>query len=149
MNTNPLPAPVQIGPDYHCFVCGEPATGGHFWLPCNSPLDLYARNIYYLRLPCGHVGRCVRVGQCVTPLEFVELPRDFRQQIELNIAAIQRGIQAIGESVDPENLHADLAMRIVFGLLKGEVPPESALSAIRSLMLSREDIRRAEEKLPF
>jgi hypothetical protein len=83
--------PVQTGPDFRCFSCGAPAHGGHFWLPCGSPLDLYAEYIYYLRCPCGHHHRVARLGNLITPLEFVILD-DFWEQIAANKAAIEHAL---------------------------------------------------------
>ena len=88
MNATNEPYPVQVGPDYHCFTCGEPAMGGHYWLPCNSPLDAYAQHIFYLALPCGHNPRTVRLGDALTPVAFVRLP-SFQAQIVANLTAIE------------------------------------------------------------
>ena len=68
MHTCTPTAPVQFGPDYRCFTCGAPATGGHFWLPCCSPLDNYADHIFYLRLPCACNHRVARLDDAITPL---------------------------------------------------------------------------------
>jgi hypothetical protein len=87
MNTCTIP--VQFGPAsaYRCFTCGAPAAGGHFWLPCCSPLDNYADHIYYLRLPCACNHRVARLGDAITPLVLVRLP-DFWARTAANCAAI-------------------------------------------------------------
>ena len=89
MNPTDEPYPVQVGPDYRCFTCGEPAMGGHFWLPCRSPLDAYAQHIFYLALPCGHNPRTVRLGDVLTAVAFVRLPI-FEAQILANVSAIEQ-----------------------------------------------------------
>ena len=94
--------PIQLGPDYACFTCGAPASGGHYWLPCNSPLDAYSTNIFYLRLPCACCHRVARLGDAITPLEFVVLP-DYRAQIAANIAAIERALDHTRQALlEPE-----------------------------------------------
>ncbi len=95
---------VQLGPDFRCFDCGTPATGGQYWLPCRSPLDAYAQHIFYLRLPCGHNPRAVRLGDAITPLAFVRLP-DFKAQIAANSAAIELGLTVLREA-QPAPAHA-------------------------------------------
>jgi len=89
---------IQTGPDYCCFTCGEPAVGGHYWLPCHSPLDAYAQHIFYLVLPCGCNPRTVRLGDAITPLTFARLP-DFKAQIAANIAAIEQGLAVIRQQL--------------------------------------------------
>ena len=89
--------PVQTGPDYRCFTCGVPANGGHYWLPCGSPLDVWAAHIFYLRLPCGCNHRVARLGDAITPLVFVLLP-DFKTQIAANSAAIERALEVLRQA---------------------------------------------------
>ena len=92
---------IQTGPAsaYRCFVCGVTATGGHFWLPCGSPLDAYGEHIFYLRLPCRCNHRVARLGDAITPLEFVRLP-DFWAQIAANTAAIERALVLLRQAVE-------------------------------------------------
>ena len=90
---------VQTGPDYRCFTCGAPAHGGHFWLPCNSPLDIYADHIFYLRTACACNHRVVRLGDAITPLEFVRLP-DFWAQSAANMAAIEQALTVLRQAVE-------------------------------------------------
>jgi hypothetical protein len=97
MNTCTIP--IQTWPDYRCFTCGAPAQGGHFWLPCGSPLDAYAEHIFYLRLPCRCNHRVARLGSVITPLEFVRLP-DFWVQIAANTAAIERALVLLRQVVE-------------------------------------------------
>jgi hypothetical protein len=97
MNTCTIP--IQTGPDYRCFTCGAPAQGGHCWLPSNSPLDPYAVHIFYLRLPCGCNHRVARLGDAITPLEFVRLP-DFWAQIAANTAAIESALSVLRQVVE-------------------------------------------------
>jgi hypothetical protein len=92
MNTCSIP--VQLGPDYSCFTCGAPATGGHYWLPCNSPLDAYSQHIYYLRAPCACCHRVARLGDASTALEFVRLP-NFQAQIAANVDAIEKALDQL------------------------------------------------------
>ena len=86
---------VQTGPVYQCPVCGQPALGLVPWpvnptRPCR--LDDFADHIWYLHRTCGcrTQGRVARLGDCITPLEFVydhRLP--FEQRVEANVRALQ------------------------------------------------------------
>jgi hypothetical protein len=91
--------PIQTGPAYRCFTCDVRATGGHFWLPCNSPLDAYSSHIYYLRLPCSCNHRVARLADAITPLEFVRLP-DFWAQIASNTAAIEQALTTLSQAIE-------------------------------------------------
>ncbi len=95
---NTCTSPIQLWPDYRCFTCGEPAVGGHYWLPCRSPLDAYAQHIFYLALPCGHNPRVVRLGDAITPIAFVRLT-DFQAQILANVNAIEQGLTVLREAL--------------------------------------------------
>ncbi len=97
MNTGTIP--MQTGPVYVCFQCGAPASGGHYWLPCGSPLDEYAEHIYYLRLPCRCNHRVARLGDAITPLAFVHLP-DFWAQIAANSAAIEQALAMLRQAAE-------------------------------------------------
>lgn len=97
MNTCTIP--VQTGPDYHCFQCGAPATGGHFWLPCGSPLDDWAEHIFYLRTRCRCCHRVARLGDAITPLAFVRLP-DFLAQIATNVAAVEQALAVLRQAAE-------------------------------------------------
>ena len=99
MNTCTIP--IQTGPAsaYRCFTCGAPARGGHYWLPCGSPLDAYAGHIFYLRLPCRCSHRVARLGEAITPLVFVRLP-DFRARIAANTAAIEQALSVLRHAVE-------------------------------------------------
>ncbi len=96
MNTCTIP--VQTGPNYRCFTCGAPANGGHYWVPCHSPLDLYSEHIFYLRLPCRPNHRVARLGDAITPLTFVILP-DFWEKIAANTAAIEQALSVLRQAV--------------------------------------------------
>ena len=96
---NTCTTPVQTGPDFRCFVCDAPAHGGHFWLTCGSPLDVYGEYIFYLRLPCRCNHRVARLGNLITPLEFVILP-DFWEQIAANKALVEQALILLSQAVE-------------------------------------------------
>jgi hypothetical protein len=98
MNTCTIP--IQTGPDYRCFTCGAQAKGGHFWLPCWSPLDAYGPHIFYLRLPCRCNHRVALLGDSITPLEFVILP-DYWAQIAANTTAIEQALTLLYQAMKP------------------------------------------------
>ena len=150
----PTPDRIQIGPVYHCFVCGAQAAGLVPW-PVNPfnpcPLDEWAAHIGYMVRPCGcqGQGRVARLDDCITPLE---LPNDrskpYPQMVEENAQAVRAALKFIAQQVPEEQRSVDLPTRIVLQLLAGLISPARAIEAIRALALreaaKREPVARAE-----
>ena len=132
--------PVQRGPVYHCFECGQPADGQLvLWLtnPASpSPLDDWAAHIAYMRLPCKHSGRAAKLGDCLTPLSFIDPlthPGGWRAGVMANVAAVQAALRHIAATIPADERAADPASRIVYTLLAGTLTPEEAIRQIRSI----------------
>ena len=132
-------APIQRGPVYCCFECGGDADGQPvIWLtnPANpSPIDDWAAHIVYLRLPCKHSGRAAKLGDCLTPLSFIDPhahPNGWRAGVRANVAAVQTALAHIAATIPPDET-IDQASRIVYGLLAETISPEEGVRQIRAL----------------
>ncbi|MEK7326808.1 MAG: hypothetical protein AAB217_16310 [Chloroflexota bacterium] len=133
-------APVQRGPVYHCFECGQQADGQLVtWRthPSNpSLLDDLAEYIVYMRLPCKHAGRAAKLGDCLTPLSFIDPhthPDGWRAGVRANVAAVQTALRYIAATIPADERTVDPASRIVYTLLAGTLTPEEAIRQIRSI----------------
>jgi len=146
-----IPAPaedrIQVGPVYHCFVCGVRATGLVPW-PVNplNPclLDEWAAHIWYMVRPCGcqGPGRVARLGDCITPLD---LPNDqskpYPQMIGENVQAVRAALEMIAQHVPHGQRSVDAPTRLVLQLMAGLISPARAIEEIRVLTL-REAAKR-------
>ncbi len=139
------PTPIQTGPVYACFHCGQTAASLTPW-PVDyrnySPLDDWAEHIAYLRLTCGcqNVNRVARLGDVIIPLEFNNDEKQFpawRALVDHNIAAVRSALAAIAAAVPPEKRLNDPPTRIVLELLAGLLPPDKAIAQLRGLMNGR------------
>lgn len=140
-----IPAPaedrIQVGPVYHCFVCGAQAAGLVPW-PVNPfnpcPLDGWATHIWYMVRSCGcrALGRAARLGDCITPFE---LPNDrsepYPQMVEENIQAVRAALKFIAQRVPEGERCIDPPTGIVLQLVAGMISPARAIEAIRGLTL--------------
>lgn len=129
---------IQIGPVYHCWTCGAPASGLLGWREamCGAPtfLDDWADHIAYLRLPkscdqAGHPHRVARLGAAITPLRW-----DEDGPVEARVAAIRQALDDLVRQVGPRGAPEDPAASIVYRLLAGVLAPEVAIREIRALM---------------
>ncbi len=128
--------PVQTGPLYQCFECGQPMLvnlrfnqipmGGGY-----SPLDEFQEHIWYVKKDCKcQPQRVVRLGDCIAPL----MPSGPRNTLTaIDIPAIIAGLAAIARTVRPEDRTCEPAAKIVYGLLAGHVSPEHAIDQIRAI----------------
>jgi hypothetical protein len=139
----PTPAEgrIQVGPVYHCFVCGAQAAGLVPW-PTNPfnpcPLDEWATHIWYMVRPCGcrAWGRVARLGDCITPLEFPnDRSKPYPQMVEENVQAVRAAVKFIAQRVPEGERCIDPPTRIVLQLLAGLISPAHAVEEIRGLTL--------------
>ncbi len=128
--------PVQIGPLYQCFECGQPMllTVRFNQIPMGngySPLDEFQEHVWHVKKDCRcQTKRVVRLGDCIAPL----MPTDPRDALTpADIPAIRAGLAAIARAVRPEERNVDPAARIVYRLLAGHVSPEHAIEQIRAI----------------
>lgn len=139
---NPSTLPVQTGPVYHCFVCGQPARGLRPWpvvplQPC--ALDDWADHVAYLELtcPCSHThpgcSRVARLGEAITPLAFADDDLPYQDRVTANVTAVRKAVRLMAQVVPLDDRQTDPARRIVFALLAGTLSPEAAIRAIREL----------------
>lgn len=127
--------PVQTGPLYKCFECGQPMLvdlrfnqipmGGGY-----SPLDEFQDHIWYVTKDCNcQPKRVVRLGDCIAPL----MPSGPRNALTpADIPNIRAALAAIARAVRTEDRTCEPAAKIVYGLLAGHVSPEHAIEQIRA-----------------
>ncbi len=139
MNMNTTPIPVQTGPLYKCFQCGQPMLVSlHFnQIPMGggySPLDEFQDHIWYVTKDCKcQPGRVVRLGDCIAPL----VPSGPRNTLTpADIPAIRAALAAIARAVRPEDRRCDPAARVVYLLLAGQMAPDKAIAEIRGMATS-------------
>lgn len=127
-HTDSQPTPVQTGEPFHCWECGAPDRGGMYLIIDNSPLEAYARYIYYMKLDCGHNNRCIRLGDAIIPLQ----PLD--RSIDENLTDVQDGLERITLLVPPDEREQDPVARIVYLLLARRIAPQSAIDQLHYLI---------------
>jgi hypothetical protein len=134
--------PIQIGEPFHCWECDAIDQGGMYLIIDNSPLEVYADHIYYMRLTCGHNNRCVRLGDAVARLK----PLD--RSINENLASVQDGLARLAKTVPPDKQTQDPASKIVYLLLAGRISPQSAIDQIRFLVEDQVESRPQPVAIP-
>jgi len=143
--------PIQIGPVYVCFQCGQTAAGLDPW-PINhgnpSPLDDWADHVASLRLTCGckNASRVAMLGDAITPLCFHENVHGFgswREFVYANVSRVREAVAFLAASVPENERTNDPAARVVYGLLAGTLAPEQAIARIRAM---REAISPGRER---
>ncbi len=138
LNLEQAAIPIQPGPAYHCFQCGAPARGLHAWLPCGSPLDVWADHIAYLKLACAcpKASRVARLDEWITPLAFhqdLDAFPTWAAFVEANVRAVRQTLAGLAASIPDEAKALDAPARIVHQLLVGQLPPAEAVAQIRAL----------------
>jgi hypothetical protein len=141
--------PIQTGPVYHCFTCGAVAQGLRTWADLPkwdgySHPDAWGEHIAYLVLPAcpaSHIHRVAKLGECVTPLTFVQHTArgEWHKTVAANIQAIRDALAALAAAVPESERSAshDPAASIVLSLLAGLMTPAAAMDQIRQLLESR------------
>ncbi len=127
--------PVQTGPLYKCFECGQPMlVAMHFnQIPMGggySPLNEFQDHIWYVDKNCKcQTNRVVRLGDCIAPL----VPSGTNGLTPDDIPAIRAALTTLARAVRAEDRTCEPAAKIVYGLLAGLVSPVHAVEQIRAL----------------
>ena len=139
----PTTLPVQTGPIYHCFDCGQLVTSLMTWqqapkLCGPSQLDDWGEHIAYLTTGCAcapETRRVAKLGDCLTPLRFPKRQAfaNFREFEDAEIAALQAALAVIAQAVPEDARTCDAPTRITWQLLTGALPPAAAIAQIRAL----------------
>lgn len=128
MSTHTIP--IQTGPVYACFACGNsPATLLQRFTPCGSPLDAWSNHIWYLKLPCGCqcASRVVRLGNGLAPLPVA----NGQTLSPADIPTIRAALSAIARQMHDMDFQHDDVTRVVYGLLAGALSPDQAVAQLR------------------
>lgn len=150
---NTTHVPIQRGPVYHCFHCGQQAKRLDIYaelpkLSGYSALDEWGAHIAYLICDCSHNHRVAKLGDCITPLAFPQREQINSQGefVTAEVTALQTALAAIASAIPEQRRIADTPTRVVMRLLAGLLPPAMAIEQIRSLVAGGQATHQKEQR---